>query len=264
LDVARGTVRDALTGVHNLDQLLRSLRVGPKALAAVVPDVQASCLPLSSAMRERLSSVRSHLDDAGAADALGAYAEERLRDIDGALAVSASRPMNARNRLALGAVTGRCWPELDAAHKLAELLEESVWALPIRLNLCELLSESFSHPPPAGAENSVIVYTSGGPANLEFYVKPGVMTNIIALGTSWVAHHAPNGVWLGLDASAGDVRLSLESKNCEASSGRQFRLARRLVIDPTLACLKTAFANLGGQLFIDANSGPDMQLAMPA
>ena len=49
-EVYRGTVRDALGGLRNLEQLLGSLRVGPRALLSVFPEFQACCAPLGDAI----------------------------------------------------------------------------------------------------------------------------------------------------------------------------------------------------------------------
>jgi hypothetical protein len=241
------------------------LRVGPKGLAAVVPDVHASCTPLLSAMRERCDAVLAYVAEPSATDLLFRYVSERVTELDGALHAAAGRPMNARNRLELGAVVERCAPELDAARELAELLEESVWAPSIRLSLCELLAESFTISPPADAADTTVVHSRGGPLSLEFFVKPAAMKQIITLGASFIACHAPEGVWMGLDASEARVCVNLESKNAGAASVQEFRLAKRRIIEPTLACLTAALANLGGRLTVVAEApDPMMQLAMPA
>src|SRR5512145_1778705 len=60
----RGTVRDALGGLRNLEQLLQSLRVGPRALTSVLPDVLSSCPALAQAIDGLAALVVSKVADA--------------------------------------------------------------------------------------------------------------------------------------------------------------------------------------------------------
>lgn len=131
LETARGSVRDTIGAIRNLEQLLRSIKVGPKALSAVIPDLHASCAPLLHSFRLLLERVQ---DVGEAPRTLEAFVAPRIVEIERALAESLTGTFNAKQRLSLEAAVTRIAGELDAARGLVELLEAvSSPAVPVQL-----------------------------------------------------------------------------------------------------------------------------------
>src|SRR4051812_6692903 len=55
---ANGVVRDVVAAIHNLEHLLRSPRVGPRALANVIPDLKGLSDPLVDSVNQILAYLR--------------------------------------------------------------------------------------------------------------------------------------------------------------------------------------------------------------
>jgi len=72
---SRGIVRDALAAIGNLEHLLRSPRVGPRALAQVIPGLRGLCDPLLASVEQMLAQVRvsAELPVEGACDELASF-----------------------------------------------------------------------------------------------------------------------------------------------------------------------------------------------
>jgi hypothetical protein len=185
LEAARGSMRDMLGAIRNLEQLLRSIRVGPRALAAVVPDVHESCAPLRAAMQELVSALEARLPDP--ARAIGEFVSPRIEELERALASARDTTMNAKGRLALENVVTRLARELDVARSMIELLEEALGGVSARLDLVELTTEAFK-----GAE-----YRERGPAqpvsatldrgqSVDVRANPRVATCLVALAAGLV------------------------------------------------------------------------------
>src|SRR5436190_9531326 len=74
---ARGILRDVLAAVRNLEDLLRSPRVGPRALAQIIPELQGFGTPLLVSVEQILWSVQEAAElpvDAAVAE-VGAYVQ---------------------------------------------------------------------------------------------------------------------------------------------------------------------------------------------
>lgn len=121
IEEARGTVRDFVGSLGNLEGLVGSLRVGPRALSAVLPGVLAGCGSLGSAFAELLDPVTLPAAAAGVA-ALRARVDSTVETLSAALAAAIRAPASAAARLALERVVRSARPELDHARALAELL----------------------------------------------------------------------------------------------------------------------------------------------
>lgn len=72
-ETARGTLRETLGALRNLSQLLHSLRVAPKSLSSVLPDVIDALLPMRTSANSWLSSLGPDRRVEPAQDALSAF-----------------------------------------------------------------------------------------------------------------------------------------------------------------------------------------------
>lgn len=245
LDAARGLVRDALGSLSNLEQLLKSIRVGPKALSAVIPDVHASCAPLLGAVRELLGALRGHFPDTVAPDALEAFIAPRVQALERALATARRRPVNAKNRLALEAVVGEAAQELDAARALIDLLEEALGGLSVRVDLLELVRSAAQPAERADAdEPGTVNATLAAPErSLELLVNPRLAIWLLGVGVQLMAGYESRTV--------PHVRLMVTGSQCglrverAPAPGETLRLAARRLIEPTEPCARAA-ARVGG------------------
>ncbi len=136
-------MRDSLGALRNVEQLLKSIKVGPKALVGVIPDVHESCAPLRDSFRELLGALGS----LGAApQRIEAFVVPRIEELEEALASAQTGPMNAKQRLALEAVVSRVAGELDAARGLVELLESTRGAAAVPVQLVDVVREAATLP----------------------------------------------------------------------------------------------------------------------
>lgn len=239
---ARGTLRDALGSVQNLDQLLRSLRVGPKALSAVLPDVHESCTPARKALSRLLRATASRLDDPSCVKALAEFVEPLFGKLQLAIGRASERPMNARHRLELERTVGDAWPRLDAARALLDLLEESLSAPLIRLKLSELLSEISFKPDRRDDDSAVFATLEGTPGDVELLVQPQVAMSVFSLGINLNARD---------DGRCGIAVRVAPDRSCtvrfkpRAEGGQELRIAKLELIPPTTTCIDLAASRMG-------------------
>ncbi len=243
LGSARGIVRDALAGVSNLDQLLRSVRIGPKALGPLLPDIHDSCGPLRSAVNEILAGIGAALPDSDGLTELRAFITPRIDELESVLFSGKSKPVNAKVRLRLEQVVGRIASELEAARGLLDLLEEAVWAPEIRVQLGELLSAALECGARPQAPNTLRAKIIGLEHGVELVVKPRVMISLLTLGTNQFAR-GDRDFAIVIDKQGAGCTIQLGP---HAGPGRLAEFSLQTVIDPTLACMRSAAKLMGAE-----------------
>lgn len=260
LDAARGSLRDTIGALQNLEQLLKSSRVGPRALGAVIPDVRASLDSLLGAERELLGAVRQRLPDAQAPNGLEQFISPRVESLEGALLAAERQPLNAKHRLALERVVTASARELDVARGLVELLEQAVQGPTTRVDLLELVRGS-SQAADQAAGATIAATLNAADKDIELVVNPRVAASLIAIGVRLVharaQHVAPQVI----------VRRSKPAE-CSVTidggvrSGERFFVAKQLVIAPTAACAEAA-AQLSGARLEQSADGAQFGLHWP-
>jgi hypothetical protein len=243
---ARGTLRDALGSVQNLDQLLRSLRVGPKALSAVLPDVYESCTPAREALNRLLTATANRFDDPAAVHSLSEFVGPYFDSLQEAIGRASDQPMTARHRLELERTVGDAWPKLDAARGLLDLLEESLSAPQIRLKLSELLSEVTLKPERRDSEPHVEVILEGTPGDVELLVQPQVAMSVFSLGINL---NAQNDSRARVTVSVSpDRACTVRFEPNAGGSGQELKIPRLELIPPTVTCIDLAASRMGCQV----------------
>ncbi len=250
-------MRDALAGLSNLDHLLRSMKVGPKALEQAIPAVLSGIKPCTRAAEELLDTLRRHANDAGvdALNELHAYLGERLVELTTGLTDACEQRLSARRRLQLESLVGRRLPELEAARDLLDVLLECMWAPSLPLPLADLLGDALSADFGSGIPQ--FRATVGGDLDIvEVDVPPGVLSFTLALLTGeYMRLHAASPHIQVTDSEAG-VLLTLQPKGSE---GRPLAFAARPVIDPACRILELALRSRGGHL----SQGEPTELLLP-
>jgi hypothetical protein len=262
LDVARGRLRDAVGAVSNLDQLLHSLRVGPKAILAILPDVAAACADIRSAADELLGFFERYLPSADAANALTGFIHSHVQELERELAAADARPMNAKHRLQLENVVDRAAQDLGAARWLLDLLDEALWGAPTRVSLHELVREAAKTPVSAAESvESIAVTLARAVDKAELVINPRVGIGMVGIGVAWVFAQRPIAVpHINLSpAVAESCGLTISS---EPDEGDGLLLVRRPLIAPSLACLEAVAALTGGQANCEKNAAR-LSLAWP-
>ena len=148
---AKGVLRDVLAAVRNLEHLLRSPRVGPRALGQVIPGLKGLCDPLSAAVEQILehvaasnaTSARPIAIDA-ALTSLRGYVPEVCDRLRTALDKVAGVALDAKSRLSFEAAIVRAGAELNSVRQLLDLLVRAVEGSHTELFIEELLQATFS------------------------------------------------------------------------------------------------------------------------
>jgi hypothetical protein len=145
LAAARGKVRDGVSAVENLDQLLGSRRVGPRQLPHAILGVQEGCVHLQEALVELEAEMAKHLrgDAEGIASVASiiAHAEGRVRELVDTLLGREKATIDARERLRLEAIVHRIALELDTVMRLTDLLSASATSRSTVIDLGDVLAE---------------------------------------------------------------------------------------------------------------------------
>jgi hypothetical protein len=260
LETARGHLRDALGSVRNLAQLLHSVRVGPRAIAAVLPAVHGPCELIEGSVRTLLDVVAKRLPDRSATDELTAYVAPRAQELSRELALALDKPMNARLRLRLEEAITRLSRELDAARALVDLLDDSVRGSAVRLNLDEIVREAAKSPDPGNAAASITLSVE---PNLrgEVLVIPRVAIALLGVGARLVAQSGELEPHLG--ALAPSLALQTLEIRAAPAQGETVSFSAPPVIAPTLACATSAARVLGATLTWDIEA-KRFSLELPA
>ena len=145
LAAARGKVRDGVSAVENLDQLLGSRRVGPRQLPHAILGVQEGCVHLQEALVELEAAMATHLrgDVEGVASVASilAHAADRVRELVDTLLGREKAVIDARERLRLEAIVHRIALELDTVMRLTDLLSASATSRSTVIDLGDVLAE---------------------------------------------------------------------------------------------------------------------------
>lgn len=245
LDAARGSVRDALGSLRNLEQLLRSIKVGPRALASVLPSVHASCAPLLVSCRELLDGIGSLGDARGAIED---FVTPRLGALEGALAAAMRSPLHARQRLALEAAVSRAASDLEAGWSLVDLLERARTAPATPVSLVEVTRSTSrlpTGPAPQGLERVSGTLTTTATADV--LVNPRVATELVRIAARMVVAAHPGvtpHVRVGPEgADRSGIRVSPRP-----TPGESILLLAPPLIEPTVVSASAAALATGGAL----------------
>jgi hypothetical protein len=145
LAAARGKVRDGVSAVENLDQLLGSRRVGPRQLPHAILGVQEGCVHLLDALTELETEMEKHLrgDAEGIASVASilAHASGLVRELADTLKGREKVVIDARERLRLEAIVHRIAVALDTVMRLTDLLSASATSRSTVIDLGDVLAE---------------------------------------------------------------------------------------------------------------------------
>jgi hypothetical protein len=189
LDSARGAVRDALSALQNLFALLRSPKVGPKTIEALLPEIRANCETVGPSLTRLLADVRDRLPDPSAADQVTAFANARGGDMVQAVLAAERTGLDARARLALEKQVESIAPDLDAARGLTDLLLAALEEHPVEVDLAELLAETLgtsSHRASFWGPSAVVHAHLVEPGTVPVSVRPRVAIAVVALAVAHV------------------------------------------------------------------------------
>ena len=137
---AFGALRDAVGAIHNLEALVGSLRVGPRSLEKVIPDVSRACAPMATAAADLAQGATT-----GPLAALEARFAGSARELEAALG-SFQGALRARDRLALERSLRTVATDLDGAIDLAELLVESTARGRVPVDPGDVVREAAARP----------------------------------------------------------------------------------------------------------------------
>jgi hypothetical protein len=243
LDAARGSLRDTIGALQNLEQLLKSLRVGPRALGGVIPDVRASLDSLSNAQRDLIGALGPQISGDPALDAIEHFMSPRVESLERALRAAERGPLNAKSRLTLERVVSASASELDVARALVELLEEAVHGPTTRVDLLELVRGAADE----AAGDKIVATLSAPDKAVELVVNPRVASPLVAIGVRLVDAHGRHG--------APHVAVSRTSPSeCSVTidtgrvTGERLIVVKRPIIAPTVPCAEAAARLAGARL----------------
>ncbi len=190
----RGTVRDALGGLRNLEQLLGSLRVGPRALTSVLPDVRSSCPALCEAIDGLATLVVGKLPDAeGIAVALRKLTRGRLDSLAAEIGALEQQSLNAKNRLRLEEAVSNAARDIEAIVDLVDVLGEVAWGRTMSLDISEVAREAYRSSEPAGSPQPAFRLTLVSDSTSGEHVSsPRALTLILQHLVRWSVGCVPN------------------------------------------------------------------------
>jgi hypothetical protein len=137
---ARGVVRDALTGLQNLYGLLRSPKVGPKALVGLLPEIRTTCEPLELSFVSMAKDVRPTFG--GSVDPLLEFTQNLSRELVTIVGRFEGVSLDAKSRLALEAEIFRLAPRLDSLRHAWELAVDVACEPTVELEMGALVNEA--------------------------------------------------------------------------------------------------------------------------
>lgn len=214
LTAAGGVLRDAVGAIHNLQHLLGSTRVGPKALAQVIPDVRAACRPATTAVAELVAAAQEERPRESV-EALGELVTTRMLELEHAL--SAAKRLTAAERLGLEQAVLHAVRDLDGALELVDLLVEASATSGVSLDAADVIRESRARTDTGsgrGRKVKVVVVPHGAPAPIR--ANPRVAVRLFGFLVARVARKE-GGVRASVAPTPGGCRLDVVAQQDDGS-----------------------------------------------
>lgn len=190
---ARAALREAIAALQNLHALLRSPRVGAKAIAPLLPEIVVLLRPLGGQLDEGLGLVAAAPVHRRARDEFAASCRSLADSALAALEHATSRGIDARSRLALELELERLLPPLEGARELVDAFEVSREEGPVELDLRDLIDDVFAPSSPAPSWGRVVPVTIAGPLpSAPTCLRPRTGRAVLVGALGWVGR-APGG-----------------------------------------------------------------------
>lgn len=242
---ALGALRDTMGAVGNLDELLRSPRVAPKAVAAVLPDMAAT-LP---SLRTDIDAARAVLSTRFDASATALLCDFILSGVDSVAseisgATGQQRSLTAGTRLALERSVEKLQQRLLGALPLWGLLVE-LWPEPsLPVDVHELLVLLRKGDQGHGLRGQVIpVGLDSGVVPAWLDCSPPAALTLIAVAASSLGHATSSrGLCMSVGNEQGRATLAVAARVPESAL---FELVVPPYVAPTDRCLDAAARAIG-------------------
>lgn len=194
VEAYRGTVRDALGGLRNLEQLLGSLRVGPRALTSVLPDVCSSCVPLAESIDGLGGLIVAKLPDAEATlTEVKRLTHLRLGAFESVLSSVEQQTLNAKHRLRLEEAVSETTRDVESIVELIDMLGEAAWGRVMPLRVSEVLREAYrSSDPPSSPQPAVRLVLVNASQPGECVANPRVLVHLLHHLARWSVGRVAN------------------------------------------------------------------------
>lgn len=251
VDDAMGVLRDAVAAFSNVDTLLRSPKIGGRALMAVLPGLREQRKPVSQALAYIAAQLRAHEEARPALEELLAFvAVARGRFAHAVDRATLGGLHTARERLAFEGEASRILPDFHAASDLLRLLLVSVSGKPTDIDLREVIEQAFVSSQRRGALRlpivSAVVALPDTPCSL--HASPAVVMPLITLAVALVHRKTGDKPSLFADcASDGSLALVISDRPAE---GDCLSLHPAEIILPAISCAQTAARLSGGSMEI--------------
>lgn len=240
-----GPLRNGLGALENLELLLKSIKVGQKAMFAAVSAVHADCSTMVASAVAARDVLAACGVDASCAGRLCDGLAASLRQLESELARTvASGRLSVAERLKLEVEIARAARELGATLPLAALLHRASSPQPVESTPVELIHAASSD---AAEPEAIAVHVSGSLAGGELPIDLDAAKLLISIGVSLAVHGQPEQKASMTFAAVADGRSATTILR-GAGVGPPVRVVAFRVIEPTLSCARAAAERLGGSL----------------
>jgi len=239
---ASGAMRDTLGAIHNLVHLLGSLRVGPKGLARVIPDVQASCNQMVAAVREVVSTTEGAALGSKAVGDVGQIVGVRMKELERALGLAKRGTLRAADRLKLECTVRSIARDLDGALEVVELLTEASATGRVPVDVTDFIRESAVRSDQGTGRSRRVSVTFAPPESPAVAkVNPRLAMRLFAFGAALAAGPARS-VHVTITASEESCTLDIAPL---ARAGKAVVVAAPRLIEPSAACVAAVAKAVG-------------------
>jgi hypothetical protein len=255
-----GVMRDTVGAIHNLQHLLGSVKVGPKALSRVLPDVHASCNPMIEAVKDLVAAASVRSEAVPSSTELASLVVARMRELEQALEQATSGALRASDRLNLEGAVGRVVKDLDGALELVELVVEASATGRVPVDVTDVVRESANRPDTgSGRGRRVRVSFSVPPAPLLVRVNPRLALRLFAFAVA--AAGGKDVVHTTIGEEGGKCYMRVEPAVTGAAAKDAVTVPVPPLIDLSLRCASEVARSADG--FLDVWSPPAAVVVFP-
>src|SRR5260221_7350975 len=225
-----GVMRDTVGGIHNLQHLLGSVRVGPKGLAGVIPFVHASCGPM---IDSEGGLARGAGGGTESATKLSELVTNRMRELQAVLGKAGGEALRASDRLHLEAALLETVRDLDGALELIELMVEASATGSVPVDVTDVIRESTVRLDTGSGRGRRVDLTFAPPKEpISLLVNPRLALRLVGFAAAIAADRGA-GVHVDVASDGKSCRLRIASP---AGSGKALAIAIPPLIELSERC----------------------------